>query len=86
MFLPQESLNGDMKEMIKFTYELKCFKDALDIKVFIIVFKYYSGIKLTLITDISFKAVLQEFYPDKKPLEAKAKKDYGESEFLHLNF
>ena len=29
----QESLNGDMKEMIKFTYELKCFKDALDIRV-----------------------------------------------------
>jgi len=45
-----ESLNGDMKEMIKFTYDLKCFKDALDIK---------------------------EFYPEKKPLEAKAKKDYG---------
>ena len=81
-FLPQESLNGDMKEMIKFTYELKCFKDALDIKVFITVFKYYAGIKFTLIIDISFKAVLQEFYPDKKPLEAKAKKDYGESEFL----
>ena len=71
-----------MKEMIKFTYELKCFKDALDIKVFIIVSKCYSGIKFTLIIDISFKAVLQEFYPDKKPLEAKAKKDYGESEFL----
>ena len=33
--VPQESLNGDMKEMIKFTYELKCFKDALDIKVYI---------------------------------------------------
>ena len=29
---------------------------------------------------------LQEFYPEKKPLEAKAKKDYGESAFLHLNF
>jgi len=45
-----EELNGDMTEMIKFTYELKCFKDALDIK---------------------------EFYPEKKPLESKAKKDYG---------
>ena len=53
MFLPQESLNGDMKEMIKFTYDLKCFKDALDIKVFISVFKDYSGTKFTLI-DISF--------------------------------
>ena len=52
-FLPQESLNGDMKEMIKFTYDLKCFKDALDIKVFISVFKDYSGTKFTL-TDISF--------------------------------
>ena len=53
MFFPQESLNGDMKEMIKFTYDLKCFKDALDIKVFISVFKDYSGTKFTLI-DISF--------------------------------
>ena len=53
MFLPQESLNGDMKEMIRFTYELKCFKDALDIKVFISVFKYYAGIKFTLIIDIN---------------------------------
>ena len=44
--LPQESLNGDMKEMIKFTYELKCFKDALDIKVYIylvIVLLYIRG-------------------------------------------
>lgn len=45
-----EALEGNMTEMIKFTYELKCFKDALDIK---------------------------EFYPEKKPLESKAKKDYG---------
>ena len=28
-----EELNGDMAEMIKFTYELQCFKDALTIKV-----------------------------------------------------
>ena len=31
--LTQESLKGDMSEMIKFTYELKCFKDALEIRV-----------------------------------------------------
>jgi len=45
-----ETMKGDMSEMIRFTYELKCYKDALDI---------------------------QEFYPEKKPLESKAKKDYG---------
>ena len=45
-----EALEGNMTEMIKFTFDLKCFKDALDIK---------------------------EFYPEKKPLESKAKKDYG---------
>ena len=33
-----EALNGDMTEMIKFTYELKCFKDALDIKVRTVTF------------------------------------------------
>ena len=33
MTLTQESLKGDMSEMIKFTYELKCFKDALEIRV-----------------------------------------------------
>ena len=40
--LTQESLKGDMSEMIKFTYELKCFKDALEIRVniFYIPFAY----------------------------------------------
>ena len=45
----------------------------------IFVFKDYLGLTFTL-EDISYKPFLQEFYPDKKPLEAKAKKDYGESE------
>ena len=40
MRLTQESLKGDMSEMIKFTYELKCFKDALEIRVNISTFPF----------------------------------------------
>ena len=40
MTLTQESLKGDMSEMIKFTYELKCFKDALEIRVNISTFPF----------------------------------------------
>ena len=29
-----ETMRDDMPEMIKFTYELKCFKDSLEIKEF----------------------------------------------------
>ena len=48
--LTQESLKGDMSEMIKFTYELKCFKDALEIRVsiFHIPFSYKKTLRFLI--------------------------------------
>ena len=77
--LTQESLKGDMSEMIKFTYELKCFKDALEIRVNIFYTPFCLQKNTAFLNHQKSGENLQEFYPDKKPLEAKAKKDYGET-------